>query len=313
MDSTGTFFMPEAASTTASDVDSLFYFILYISIFFFLLIVVIGVFFAIKYRRRGKAELRAATKQNLKLELMWTLIPTVIVISIFFWGFNTYLRMHVVPKDALEIKVTGQQWFWTFDYPGGVNSLNELVVPVGKPVKLLMSSKDVIHSFYIPDFRVKMDVLPNRYTVTWFQATRTGTFNLFCAEYCGTKHSSMIGTVKVLSEREYNSWLEEGAASSEGMTPEEYGGQLYRKKACVTCHNIDGKINVGPNFRGIFGKQVDFSDGSSLTVDENYIRESILSPQAKVVAGFDPVMPTYQGLLNDRELDALIAYIKSLK
>jgi len=313
MDTTSTLFMPPGSSTLAPDVDALFNFILYASIAFFAIVVIGMVWFVYRYRRRGKEELTPDISHNTKLELVWSIIPTILVIIVFLWGFKIFLRMSVVPKDALEIKVTGQQWFWSFDYDNGATSVGELVVPAGKPIKLLMSSKDVIHSFYIPDFRVKMDVLPNRYTVTWFNAPVPGEHNLFCAEYCGTSHSKMIGTVKVLPEREYDEWLESGSSAGEGIPPEEYGAELYAKKACNTCHKVDGTRFTGPSFKGIFGEEQTMADGSKITVDENYIRESILEPQAKVVAGFQPVMPTYQGLLKDREIDALIAYIKSLK
>jgi cytochrome c oxidase subunit 2 len=221
--------------------------------------------------------------------------------------------MNVVPKDAMEIKVTGQKWFWTFDYPEGINTVNELVVPLGKPVKLLLSSRDVIHSFFVPDFRIKMDALPNRYTITWFEATRLGKHNLFCAEFCGDKHSEMIGTVRVVSEREYDEWLETGLETGDDMTLQEYGGRLFVSRACHTCHSVEGKRSVGPHLDSIFGKPTELADGGMVEIDENYIRESILNPQASVVAGFQPVMPTYQGILKDRQIDALIAYIKSLE
>jgi len=221
--------------------------------------------------------------------------------------------MQISPKDAIEVKVTGQKWFWTFGYDNGIISTNELVVPVSKPVRLLMSSKDVIHSFYVPGFRIKMDVLPNRYTITWFEATHTGTFDLFCAEYCGKSHSEMIGKVRVVSDREYKEWLESNFSLGEDMTPEEWGATLYQTKACITCHSVDGSINTGPTLRGIGGRRETMSDGSVINVDENYLRESIIEPKAKIVSGYAPVMPTYQGVLRNEEIDALIAYIKSLK
>jgi cytochrome c oxidase subunit 2 len=221
--------------------------------------------------------------------------------------------MQIAPKDAIEVKVTGQKWFWSFTYDNGIVSTNELVVPVGKPVRLLMSSKDVIHSFYVPGFRIKMDVLPNRYTITWFEATHTGRFDLFCSEYCGKSHSEMIGSVRVVTDREYGEWQEANFTLGEGLTPEEWGAQLYQTKACITCHSIDGSPNTGPTFKGIMGRSEKMKDGSTIVVDENYLRESILNPQAKVVEGYAPVMPTYQGVLRNEEIDALIAYMKSLK
>ena len=246
MDTTGTLFMPPGQSTIASDVDALFNFILYTSMAFFIIVVVGIAFFVIRYRRTDKDGLTPGISHNLKLELLWSIIPTILVLIVFVWGFRVYMKMHVIPKDAYEIKVTAQKWFWSFDYPNGASTVNELVVPIGKPIKLLMSSKDVIHSFFVPDFRIKMDVLPNRYTLTWFEATGEGNYNLLCAEYCGTSHSDMIGLVKVVSEREFEKWLTEGAATGEGLSLEQYGEQLYRTKACNTCHRIDGRAHTGP-------------------------------------------------------------------
>jgi cytochrome c oxidase subunit 2 len=313
MDTSGTLFMPPGQSTIAPEVDSLFNFILTVSIILFLVVVTGMVYFVWRYRRRGKEELTTGAAHNLKLELVWSIIPTILVIIVFFWGFRVFMKMHIAPKDAYEVKVTGQKWFWSFDYPNGAATVNDLVVPAGKPVRLTMSSKDVIHSFFVPDFRVKMDVLPNRYTVTWFEAPNPGEHNLFCAEYCGTSHSDMIGRVRVLGEREFAEWEEAGEAPGEGLSLEQYGEQLYTAKACNTCHRIDGTAHTGPGFLGIYGSSHQMSDGSSVQIDENYIREAILNPQAKIVAGYQPVMPTYQGILNNRQVDALVAFIKSLE
>ena len=316
MDTTGTLFLPPGGSTIAGDVDPLFYFIVYASMVIFAIVLFGIIFLALKYRNRKTTvdeETTVGISHNTKLELTWSIIPTILVLITFFWGFNVYMKLSVVPKGAMEIKVTAQQWFWTFNYPEGINSVNELVAPVGKPVKLLMSSKDVIHSFYVPAFRIKMDVLPNRYTVTWFEAKNTGSYDLFCAEFCGEKHSEMIGKVRVVSEKEYNAWLASGAEAAEGENPLDYGKTLFKSKACFTCHNIDGTNSVGPHLNGIFGTETVITGGKQILVDENYIRESILEPQAKIVAGFQPVMPTFQGILNDKQVDALIAYIKSLK
>jgi cytochrome c oxidase subunit 2 len=313
MDTTGTIFLPPGQSTVSGQVDSLFYFILYMSIFFFVIVVALSAYFVIRYRRRGKFKKTSGVTYNVPLEIAWTVIPLILVMIIFAKGFNAYMRLNIVPKDALEIKVTGQKWFWSFDYAEGASSVNELVVPVDRPIKLLLSSKDVIHSFYVPDFRIKMDVLPNRYTITWFQAKNVGEYNLFCAEYCGRGHSQMIGTVKVVNEREFADWLEAGSGSGEGVSPVELGAKLYKSKACFTCHTTDGSPKVGPSFKGVFGNETELEGGAKVKVDENYVRESILEPRAKVVKGFQPVMPTYQGLLKDKQIDALIAYIKSLE
>ncbi|MBU0985604.1 MAG: cytochrome c oxidase subunit II [candidate division Zixibacteria bacterium] len=315
MDTTATLFLPPGGSTIAGEVDALFYFLVYASIVMFGIVLAGMIFFGLRYRHRqgDAAAPTAGISHNTKLELTWSIIPTILVVIVFFWGFNVYLKMNVVPKDAMEIKVTGQKWFWTFDYPEGANTVNELVIPAGKPVKLLMSSKDVIHSFFVPDFRVKMDVLPNRYTIVWFEAKREGTHNLFCTEFCGTGHSSMIGTVRVVPEREYAEWLETASNVGSDLAPEQYGERLFVSKACVTCHSLEGKSVVGPPLNGVFGKPVALTSGGTVIIDENYIRESILEPQASVVAGYQPVMPTYQGILKDREIDALVAYIKSLQ
>jgi cytochrome c oxidase subunit 2 len=314
MGESGTIYMPPANSTIASEVDALFYFIFYTAMVLFLIVISFTAYFIIKYRRKGDEKLTSGVDHNIKLEILWTVIPTILVIIVFIWGFKTYLRMNVAPKDALEIKATGQKWFWTFDYENGANSLNDLVVPVGKPVKLLMSSQDVIHSFFVPDFRVKMDVLPNRYTITWFEALNVGEFDIFCTEYCGKGHSEMLGKVKVLEIEEYNQWLEKAAVDiPEGVSLIDAGAQFYKSKACATCHSIDGTPGVAPSFLNRFGNMEKLSDGTEVIVDENYVRKSILNPQADVVLGYQPVMPTYQGVLKDRQIDALIAYIKSLK
>jgi len=311
MDTTGTFWLPEATSTVAGDVDALFYFILWASVFFFLLIVGLSVYFIIKYRRRAD---RQQATSHLKLEVIWTVIPIILVFVVFLWGFNAFMKLQIVPRDATEIKVTGRQWMWLFDYPDGSNSINELVVPVDQPIKLLMSSEDVIHSFYVPQFRIKQDVLPNRYTVAWFEANRTGTYDIYCAEFCGDSHSQMLGTVRVVSPEDYTAYLEGGGAAGEGgeMSLVSLGEQLYTSQACYTCHSVDGSANVGPTFQDLFGHEVTMMDGSTVLADENYLRESILNPQANIVEGFQPVMPTFQGLLSERQLDALVAYIKSL-
>lgn len=314
MNDNGTIYLPPAGSTIAGEVDALFYFIFYASLVLFAIVVMSSVFFIWRYRRRGEHTLTSGTDHNVKLEILWTVIPTILVIIVFVWGFKTFLRMHVVPNEAIEIKATGQKWFWTFDYPNGANMVNDLVVPVGKPVKLLLSSQDVIHSFFVPDFRIKMDVLPNRYTLTWFEATNIGEFQIYCTEYCGKGHSEMLGKVKVLSETDYNVWLEKSSADiPEGMSLEQAGAELYSSKACITCHSINGTPGVAPSFKGRFGSKQNMTDGSQLLVDENYLRESILNPQAKIAEGFAPVMPTFQGVLKDRQVDALVAYIKSLQ
>ena len=313
MDSPGYSWLPPQSSTTAGNVDSLFNFILSWGTLLFLIVLVSLIVFIWRYRRRrGEIGLTYGKDHNLLLEIIWTGVPVVLIMIVFFWGFHDFMRMRVAPHDAKEIKVTGQRWFWSFDYPEGASAVNELVVPVNKPIKLLLSSADVIHSFFVPNFRIKMDVLPNRYTIAWFEAPQEGTYDLYCAEFCGKGHSEMLGKVHVVSDSGYAAWIDANSSLGEGLSLEEYGAQLYKQKACITCHSTDGSIIQGPSFKGRYGTEIRISDGSRVMMDENYMRESILSPRAKVANGFQPVMPTYQGVLKDRQIDALIAYIKSL-
>ncbi len=313
MDSTSSTYLPTPSSTIAPEVDALFNFILLASFAIFVIVVAVTLYFSWRYRRKVAGDgLTYGVDHNIKLEILWTTIPTILILIVFVWGFKTYIKMNVVPGDAIEIKATGQKWFWTFDYKEGANLVNELVVPVNKPIKLLLSSQDVIHSLFVPAFRIKMDVLPNRYTITWFEATHTGEFDLFCTEFCGDGHSEMIGKVKVLPPDEYAIWLEKSSVLGEGLTLEEYGAELYKTKACYTCHSLDGSLIQGPSFKGRFGSELTMTDGTTVVSDENYLRESILNPRTKIAEGFKPIMPTFQGILKDRQIDALIAYIKAM-
>ncbi|MCB0327741.1 MAG: cytochrome c oxidase subunit II [Bdellovibrionales bacterium] len=305
--------MPESASTISPQVDAITYFIFAVSLLFFFIIVVGMIHFVIKYRRQEKLEKTSGVDHNTALEIVWTAIPTVLLVVMFVWGFRVYLDMSIAPKDSLEIKVTGQKWFWTFTYPNGYVSPGELVVPLNQPVKTLISSKDVIHSMFVPAFRIKMDALPNRYTVAWFEATKEGTFPLYCTEYCGTSHSKMLATVKVLPYDQYLKWLDDASSSMDGADPVALGEKIYARNACNTCHSIDGSSMIGPSWRNIWSSSQNLSDGSSVVVDENYIRESILYPQKKIRAGYQGVMPSYQGLLKENEIEGVIAYIKSLE
>ena len=311
MDTIGTFLLPPGNSTIAGEFDRLFYFILAVSIFFFMLVVTLTIYFTIRYRRRGALEKTPGIDKSVPLEIAWTLVPLILVIIIFAIGFKVFIAASVAPGDALEVKVTGQQWLWTFSYPDGNISTNDLVVPVNKSIKLLMSSRDVIHGFYVPDFRIKLDVVPNHYTILWFKAPETGEHDIFCTQYCGTGHSNMLGKVKVVSETDYGQWLKTQAATASG-SPVELGKQFYQTKGCNACHTVDGSPSVGPTWKGAYGIMVPLSNGQQAKADENYLRESILVPGAKVVRGFPNVMPPFQGTLKDSEIDALIAYIKSL-
>jgi len=311
---TGGAWMPEQASTTAAAVDQIFYFILYLSAFFFVSIVGAMVFFVIKYRRRSDADRTSPIEGSTPLEIAWAVIPGLILVGMFVWGFRAYIDLSVPPAEALEVRVTAQRWSWSFDYPNaGITTTNELVIPAGQPVRLTMSSTDVIHSFFVAAFRVKKDVLPNRYTVVWFEATEPGTYDLQCAEYCGTEHSGMLGKVVVKTEAEFRAWLDSGGGmSGEGMSSVEFGEQLFKKQGCATCHSIDGRKKTGPSLLDKFGSEERFGDGSTVIIDDNYIRESMVAPRAKLVIGYAPVMPTYAGRLNDRQINALIDYVKSL-
>lgn len=305
------FWFPEQRSTYASDVDNLFYFILGVSLVFFALIVSLMIVFVIKYRRRPGEAAQPSPSHNNWLESLWSGIPVILVAVIFVWGFLGYLDMRQPPANSYEIRVLAKRWVWAFQYPNG-HIDNDLHVPVDRPIRLVMSSDDVIHSLYIPDFRIKMDVVPGRYSTTWFQATEPGESNLFCAEYCGKEHSGMLAKVVVHRSGEFESWLNEAANFLKRMTPAEGGKLLYQRRGCAQCHSVDGSARVGPSFHGTFGTEQALADGSQVKVDENYIRESILQPLAKVRGGYKPVMPTYQGQLKNEEIDALIAYIKSL-
>ncbi len=303
--------LPAEGSQYARQVDDLYMFIVWLSVFFFVLIAGLLAFFIWRYRRRGPDEVTPHITHNFKLELTWSIIPLILVTILFVWGFHGYVSSVVPPKDALEIQVTAKRWLWEFEYPNGSRTINEMRVPVGKPVKLIMSSADVIHSFYIPSFRIKMDVLPNRYTQTWFEPLQVGTHVLFCAEYCGRAHSDMLAKVTVLSDEDYRKWLEFGDETSEQMPLKELGAMLHESRGCDTCHSLDGSAGLGTSFKGVFGTRRRLADGQSVEVDENYLRESILEPQAKLAAGYQPIMPTFQGLLREREISALIEFIKA--
>jgi cytochrome c oxidase subunit 2 len=312
MNDTGTLQLPPQASTVAPDVDALYYFIFWGCTAFFVLIVGLAAFFAVKYRRRPGDTYRPSPSHNTPLEITWTVVPLLLVMIVFVWGFRGYMKMHTAPGQALEYNVIGKQWLWQINHPGGAVEVNQMYVPVDRPVRLLLQSEDVIHSFYVPDFRVKMDAYPNQYTSMWFEATRIGDFDLFCTEYCGNEHSAMIGKVHVLSQVDFDRWLEE-AAPGPGDDPVAFGERLFKSKACNTCHSIDGSRLTGPTFQGLFGRQESLADGSTVIADENYIRRSILEPQAQITAGYDPVMPTYSGILRPQDIDALIEYIKTLQ
>lgn len=302
---------PEQASQLAGQVDGLYFFLVAVSAFFTLLIFVLIFVFAVKYRQSVHPHAEHIDG-SLPLELTWTLIPLGISMIFFAWGSLIYFQEARPPQGAMEIYAVGKQWMWKFEHEGGQREIDTLHVPLDRDVKMIMSSEDVIHSFYVPAFRIKADVLPGRYTSTWFHPTKVGTYHLFCAEYCGTLHSGMIGQVIVMEPAAYEAWLATGGGSATtSASLSASGQQLFQQLGCSTCHRMDTQ-GRGPNLVGIFGKPVQLTDGRTVTADENYIRESILNPGSKVVAGFRPIMPTFQGQVSEENLAALVAYVKSL-
>ena len=299
---------PEQASTIAHQVDLLYYFLIGVSLFFSVLIFLLVFYFAIRYRRRSEAEQPPAMIDSLGLELFWSIAPFLITIVMFVWATALYFKNVNPPAGALEIYVVGKQWMWKLQHPEGQREINTLHVPVGRPVRLIMTSEDVIHSFYVPAFRVKQDVLPGRYTNLWFEATKTGEYHLFCAEYCGTKHSAMGGRVIVMPPLEFEKWLG-GTATGESLA--EAGARLFQRLGCITCHRPDAS-GRGPVLEGLFNQPVRLATGETVIANEDYLRESILRPSAKIVAGYTVKMPTFQGQISEEGLLQIIAYIKSL-
>lgn len=302
-------FLPEQASTLAAEVDWLYAFLVAVSVVFAGLIAVAVVWFAVKYRRGSSADRTNPISTHLPLELTWSVIPLILTMVMFVWGASLFIRAKQPPAGALEIYVLGKQWMWKLDHAGGKREINELHVPLGRPVKLTMTSEDVIHSFFVPAFRMKMDVLPGRYTTAWFEATKLGEFRLFCSQYCGTSHSRMTGKVVVMTPADFDRWL---AGGSSGDAPAVLGERLFVRLACVTCHRADGG-GRGPSLVDVFGSEVKLASGATVTADEDYIRESILEPKAKVVAGWDPVMPTFSGQVGEEGILQLVSYLKSLQ
>jgi cytochrome c oxidase subunit 2 len=297
-------FFPDQAATNAQEVDPIFFYLTGISGLMSIAIATLIVVFAITYRRRSPYDRPPAIHTHLPLEIAWSVIPLFVFISFFVWGASVYFKQFTPTADAMEISVLGKQWMWKLQHPQGRREINELHVPLGKPVKLNMISQDVIHSFFVPAFRMKQDVLPGRYTVQWFTPSKIGEYHLFCAEYCGTLHSNMIGTVYVMDPAAYQAWLA-GAPADE--SPVAAGERLYIKFSCNACHGIKA-----PTLAGLIGREVKFTTGETITADENYIRESILNSTARIVAGYGPLMPSYRGQLSEEQIMQLIAYIKSL-
>jgi cytochrome c oxidase subunit II len=299
---------PEQASNFAPEVDHLLYFLLAVSVFFTILIFSSIFYFAIRYRRRSEQELPPVIHGGLKLEIAWSVIPFGLTMVMFTWGASIFFRESLPPDDALRINVVAKQWMWKLQHMEGQREINELHIPVGRPVRLTMTSEDVIHSFFVPAFRTKEDVVPGRYSTTWFQPTKAGKYHLFCAEYCGTNHSGMIGWIYVMEPQDYEAWLSGRPAGSSLLAS---GERLFEDMQCNNCHKPDNS-GRGPSLVGLFGGTVKLASGATVKVDEAYIRRCILNPTATVPFGYGPDMPAFQGLVTEEEILQLIEYIKSL-
>ena len=290
----------------AGSVDALYIFLLIVCGMMTLLIFITLIYFAARYRAR-KGVLAEQIEGSIPLELTWSIIPFAVFMVIFLWGAAVYFRGHTPPRDSTEVYVVAKQWMWKLEHAEGQREINELHVPVDRDVKLIMTSQDVIHSFFVPAFRMKQDVLPGRYTIAWFRATKVGTYHLFCTQYCGTQHSGMIGDIVVMEPAQYEAWMNGGSTGPLSVT----GEKIFSELGCVTCHRSDSQ-GRGPNLQGVFGNPVELADGRTVVADENYIRECILDPGARRVKGFQPIMPTFQGLVSEEQVNALVAYVKSL-
>jgi len=299
---------PEQASTLAPQTDHLLYFLLAVSVVFSAGIFLSIAYFAIRYRRRSESDLPPKIAGVLSIELTWTIVPFILAMIMFAWGASVFMQASRPPNDAIQVYAVGKQWMWKLQHMEGQREINELHIPVGVPVKVTMTSEDVIHSFYVPAFRTKQDVLPGRYTTTWFQATKPGKYHLFCAEYCGTNHSGMIGWIYAMEPQDYQAWLSGGAP--EGSMASS-GEKLFQDLGCANCHRADAQGRC-PNLVGLFGTTVQLAGGGTVKADAAYVRESILSPNAKIVAGFQPIMPTFQGLVTEEGVTQLVEYVKSL-
>jgi len=302
--------MPDNASDLSYEVDALYFFLVAITVFFTVGISLAVIYFAVKYRRETNPGIPQPIAGSIKLETLWSVIPFLIAMVIFGWGAKIYFQQYNIPTQAMDVYVVGKQWMWKFQHPEGQRENNELHVPVGQKVRFTMATEDVIHSLFFPDFRIKQDVVPgpNRYTYMWMQPTKPGKYHIYCAEYCGTSHSGMIGWLYVMEPQDYQAWLSGGAAEG---TLASKGEKVFNDFGCITCHRADAQ-GRGPVLENLMGKQQQLDNGQTVTVDESYLRESILNPHAKIVAGFQPIMPTFQGQISEDQLMQVVAYIKSL-
>lgn len=312
-----TFWLPKQASTVSDNVDGLFTFVYWLSVFFFLLVTAMVVYFTLKYRHRPGTTRESAAGHSTALELTWTIIPTLLVLPIFYYGFRGFMDMQVEPPNPYEINVIGKMWTWTYEYPGGVIT-NELHIPKDVPVRFVLRSDDVLHSFYIPEFRTKKDVVPGRYNRYWVKATQLSPnggkdpWDIFCAEYCGDSHSTMRSKIWVHEKADFDKWFKIASDPYIGRSIIDVGKHFYNTRGCTQCHTTTGEPGTGPSFKNLFGSEVELADNTKVKADENYIRESILYPQAKIHKGFGPQMPPFLGQFSDRDIDAIIWFFKSI-
>ena len=304
----GTVWLPEPASTISGDIDALFYFILWVSTILFVGVIGTMVLFAWRFRRRSPNDRPKPIRENKLVEASWIIIPSILVTVVFVWGFRLFLELGVAPPNTYDIDVRARKWSWLFEYPNGVQS-SELHVPVNRPVRLRMISEDVIHSFFVPAFRVKADILQGRYSYVWFEATRRDTFDVLCAEYCGTAHSQMLTDVVVHSQDDFESWLADNTMDT-NMTPAQRGERIYTQQGCFACHSLDGTAMTGPSFQGLAGSIRTFTDGSSTEADDNYLRTAIVNPAVQIVAGYQALMSGNYSSLSEEDINALIAFIQ---
>jgi len=298
---------PAAASSIAPRTDHLFLSLLGLAGFMVLLLTALAIVFCVRYRRGSAADRGNAPDHANGLEWTWTIAPLLAFIGLFLWGAYDYAALTRPPAGAMPVYVVAKQWVWTLQHENGTREIDELHVPVGQPVRLLMTSQDVIHSFYVPAFRIKQDVVPGRYTAIWFTATKPGTYHLLCAEFCGTDHASMAGGIVVMPPEQYRRWLAQGKM---GEDLARRGYELFREHGCAGCHDARSTVHA-PDLRNLFGRRVFTQDGRVVIADENYIRDSILEPGKDVVAGYAPVMPSFAGQFSESDLMALVQYLRS--
>lgn len=306
-------FFPEQASTIAGITDLFTFSVIVLGGVIGIIVVLVTIYFLTVYSHDSEADRSNPVEEHTVIELTWSIAPLIVVLTLFVWSAKIYFDIHTPPPNTLNISVIGKQWMWKAQHPDGQREVNELHVPVNQPVRLTMTSQDVIHSFFIPAFRLKQDVVPGRFTTMWFEATQTGEFHLLCAEFCGTEHALMVGKVVVMEPSEYEKWLREGNPPVIAASNSQSGEALFVQQGCVSCHKLDDSVGIGPSLVGLYEAEVELENGEAIIRDEEYLRESIINPQAKIVAGYPAVMPTYQGQLSEEQLLELVDYLRNLE